>query len=213
VRTNSWEVEGGNSDLAVGTSCEDLPLVTSVRLSDHGAPNPYEGLDLSAYDSGQVREVPDEQFAALLGSAIPQGKVELDRNLCFRDFTHTRSPLLALIGFVVDRVVKGSEAKGMPNLDALFVYNMPLRALAKNAGQFFSMGVVDAFVREAKGWGLGGLVLMVLAIAFGRGIGLAILLCLLWVFGPWLLAAAVNSLENLRSSKALRVADESRRLE
>lgn len=190
VRTNSWEVEGGNYDLAVGTSCEDLPLVTSVRLFDHGAPNPYEGLDLSAYDSGQVREVPDEQFAALLGSAIPQGKVELDRNICFRNLTHGRSPLLALVGFVVSQVVKSSEAKGAPNLNALFIYNMPLRALAKNAGQVFSMGVVDAIVREVRGWGVAGVIpALVVRLLTGR---FFVLTWVLWVLLPILGAIVVH---------------------
>ena len=158
VKTGAWEIEAGSYDLCVGTSCEDLPLVATVQLAGTGAPNPYEGLDLSAYESGQVKNVDDVQFKALLGRELPVGKVELDRNLCFRDFTRTRSLLLALVGFVVNKVVKSSEAKGAPNLNALFVYNMPIRALAKNAGQFFSMGVVDAIVREAKGWGVAGVI-------------------------------------------------------
>jgi beta-glucosidase len=126
--------------------------------------------------------VDDDQFAALLGRAPEAGKVQLDRNLCFRDFTHSRSPLLALIGLVVSQLVKRSEAKGTPNLNALFIYNMPLRALAKNAGQFFSMGVVDAFVREAKGWGIAGVIpALVVKLLTGRHF---VLVWALWVLVP-----------------------------
>ncbi len=158
VVTDAWEVEGGTYVLEVGSSCEDIKLSTTVEVADTGAPNPYAGKDLSAYESGHVKSVPNEQFASLLGRDIPQVKVELDRNICFRDLTRGRSPLLALVGFVVSKLVKSSEAKGTPNLNALFIYNMPLRALAKNAGAFFSMGVVDAIVRELKGWGVAGII-------------------------------------------------------
>jgi beta-glucosidase len=133
--------------------------------------------------------------------------------MTFRDLTHSRSPMLMAISAGLGVAEREAFKADAPNINVEFVYNMPLRAIGQMTGGITDSGLVRAIVREAKGWGLGGLVLMVLAIAFGRGIGLAILLCLLWVFGPWLLAAAVNSLENLRSSKALRVADESRRLE
>ena len=82
--------------------------------------------------------------------------VELDRNLCFRDFGKSRSPLLALAGLAATQAVRRGEATGTPSTSASFVYNMPLRALAKDVGQFFSMGMVDALVREAKGWGVAG---------------------------------------------------------
>jgi beta-glucosidase len=157
--------------------------------------------------------VSDAQFAALLGRPLPEAKLTIDGRMTFRDLTYSRSPLLIAVGAALGVAESEALKAGTPNINVEFVYNMPLRAIGQMTGGITDSGLVRAIVREAKGWGLGGLVLMVLAIAFGRGIGLAILLCLLWVFGPWLLAAAVNSLENLRSSKALRVADESRRLE
>ena len=156
VTTNAWEVEGGGYELGVGTSCEDLALAAIVEVVGSGAPNPYEGLALSSYETGQVKDVPDTEFAALLGHEIPVRDVELDRNLCFRDFGKSRSPLLALAGLAATQAVRRGEATGTPSTSASFVYNMPLRALAKDVGQFFSMGMVDALVREAKGWGVAG---------------------------------------------------------
>lgn len=204
VKTGSWEIEAGVYDLFVGTSCEDLPLVATVRLVGSDAPNPYEGLNLSAYESGQVNSVNDAQFKALFGRELPVDKVQLDRNLCFRDFTRTRSLLLALIGFVVSHVVKSSEAKGTPNLNALFVYNMPLRALAKNAGQFFSMGVVDAFVREAQGWGVAGII-PALLVRFLTG-KFFVLTWALWtllpIVGPMVAHQVKSSQLNKRIAKA-----------
>ena len=201
VKTGAWEIETGAYDLCVGTSCEDLPLSATVQLAGTGAPNPYEGLNLSAYESGLVKSVNDAQFKALLGRELPVGKVELDRNLCFRDFTRTRSPLLALVGFVVNKVVKSSEAKGAPNLNALFVYNMPIRALAKNAGQFFSMGVVDAIVREAKGWGIAGIIpALVVRMLTGKFFELT---WLLWVLAPILGAVIAHLVRSSQLNKRI----------
>ncbi len=214
VATDAWEVEGGTYELRVAASSEDVRLVGTVDLAGTNAPNPYQGLDLAPYETGRVAGgcVSDAQFAELLGRPLPDSEVTIDECMTFRDLTRSRSPMLMAISAGLGVAEREAFKAGAPNINVEFVYNMPLRAIGQMTGGITDSGLVHAIVREAKGWGLGGLVLMVLAIAFGRGIGLAILLCLLWVFGPWLLAAAVNSLENLRSSKALRVADESRRL-
>ena len=52
----------------------------------------------------------------------------------------------------------------MPNLNVLFIWNMPLRALAKNAGGVFSMAAVDGLVMEAKGFWVIGLLRMLVGI-------------------------------------------------
>ena len=78
-------------------------------------------------------------------------------------------------------------------------------------GGITDSGLVRAIVREAKGWGLGGLALLVAVPALGRGVGLGILLCLLWVFGPWAWAMVVNAIKNATSKKTLAAADAARR--
>jgi beta-glucosidase len=40
---------------------------------------------------------------------------------------------------------------GRVDLNMIFVYNMPFRAFARNAGQFFSTEMVDGVVRIANG--------------------------------------------------------------
>ena len=135
----------------------------------------------------------------------------IDKNITFRDFTRSRSPLLMLIGATLGAVERRALAGGTPNVNIEFVYNMPLRAIGQMTGGITDSGLVRALVREAKGWGLGGLVLLAAAIALGCGVGLGILLCLLWVFGPWALAMATNAVRNAASARALREADAARR--
>ena len=51
-----------------------------------------------------------------------------------------------------------SFAKGKPDLNTVFQYNMPLRALAKMTNGMVSMGMVDGLVWELKGFWLVGIV-------------------------------------------------------
>ncbi|MBP3894080.1 MAG: glycoside hydrolase family 3 C-terminal domain-containing protein [Atopobiaceae bacterium] len=213
VATDAWETEGGTYELRVAASSEDVRLTGEVELAGTGAADPYAGLDLAPYKTGQVAGacVSDAQFAALLGRALPEAKVTIDERMTFRDLTHSRSPLLMAIGAALGVVERKALAKGTPNLNVEFVYNMPLRAIGQMTGGITDSGLVRAIVREAKGWGLGGLALLGGSVALGRGVGLGILLCLVWVFGPWAVAMVANAIKNAASKKALATADAARR--
>lgn len=156
VRTGAWEIEGGTYVVRVGGSSVDLPLEATIELAGTGAPDPYTGKPLESYRSGRAHEVTDAEFEALLGHAVPTHGVTIDRNLCFRDAAHSLSPALWAVSAALRGLVAVSERAGRPDLNVLFTYNMPLRALAKNAPKYVSMGLVDALVREARGWGVAG---------------------------------------------------------
>ena len=53
--------------------------------------------------------------------------------------------------------LRRSIKKGKPDLNILFQYNMPLRALAKMTNGAISMGMVDGLVWELKGFWLVGI--------------------------------------------------------
>jgi len=196
VKTNKWEIEGGTYDLRVGAASDDIRLITKIDVEGTSAPNPYEGMNLPAYESGVVKNVPDAQFAALLGRAIPSSETPIDRNICFRDLRKSRSPILMLVSAIVTSMVNSSYKKGAPDLNALFIYNMPLRAIGKMAGGMADMGLVDALVREAKGWGVLGIIPFLLIGIFAHRWGLAVLVWVLWVIAPILFAFVKNLVQN-----------------
>ena len=157
VKTDRWEVEGGSYQLRVGASSADIRLTAEVSVKGTGAPDPYEGLDLLHYVSGQIAYVTDAEFEALLGHPIPEDVVRIDRNMTLGEMDHGRSPL----GWVAQKVLRcrldSSFAKGTPDLNTVFQYNMPLRALAKMTNGMVSMGMVDGLVWELKGFWLVGI--------------------------------------------------------
>ncbi len=164
VKTDAWEVEGGTYEIRVGASSEDIRLTATAEVAGTGATNPYAGLDLAPYEYGQVGEVDDATFEALLGHKLPSERATIDRNMCFCDFIHGRSPILWLVWLVLFLIKRGSERSGKPNLNVLFIWNMPLRALAKNAGVVFSVAAVDGLVMEARGFWIIGIVRMLVGI-------------------------------------------------
>lgn len=213
VKTNAWEVEGGTYELRVAASCEDVRLTTTVELVGTGAPNPYEGVDVSPYESGCVAgaQVSDAQFAALLGHAIPDGTQAIDETLTFRDLTHSRSPLLMLVGKVLGSMEKKSLASGTPDLNVEFIYNMPLHAIGQMTGGLTSSCLVRAIVREAKGWGLLGIVVGIAVGMLCKSVGLGILACVLWVVLPLVFALLSNLVKNKISAGKLAAANTARK--
>ena len=165
TRTDGWEVEGGRYEVRVGASSADIRLTANVDICGTNAPDPYAGKALPHYKSGSVQNVPDAEWEALLGHPIPQDKVKIDRNMTLGELNHSRSPLGWLIWAVLTALLNASFKKGKPDLNVLFQYNMPLRALAKMTSGAISMGMVDGIVLEAKGfWVIGLLKVIVEAV-------------------------------------------------
>ena len=162
TKTDSWEVEGGSYELRVGASSTDIRLTAVVEVAGTGAPNPYAGKHLPHYTSGKVQSVPDDEWATLLGRPVQQGKVKIDRNMTLGELNHSRSPLGWLIWLVLTALLNASYKRGKPDLNVLFQYNMPLRALAKMTSGAISMGMVDGIVMELQGFWIIGLVRVII---------------------------------------------------
>ena len=158
TRTDSWEVEGGTYELRVGASSADIRLTATVEVIGTDALNPYAGKALPHYQSGKVQTVPDAEWETLLGRPIPDDRVKIDRNMTLGELNHGRSPLGWLVWAVLTVLLNASYKKGKPDLNVLFQYNMPLRALAKMTNGAISMGMVDGIVMEVQGFWVIGLV-------------------------------------------------------
>ena len=158
VKANRWEIEGGEYELLVGASVEDIRLCEKISVHGTATVHPYEDRDLDCYYKGDVLHVSDADFEKLLGHPIPNGKTKIDRNLTLGELNHARSPLGWLVWLVLTILLDVSYKRGKPDLNILFQYNMPLRALAKMTNGAISMGMVDGIVMELQGFWILGLV-------------------------------------------------------
>jgi len=161
VRTGRWEVEGGTYRLQVGASSRDIRLTAQVEVMGSGAEAPYDPAALPSYFSGRITQVGDGEFAALLGRPIPESRWDRTAPLELNDTFSQLQYAKGWVGRRVYKVLKGqvdrAEAKGRPDLDALFRLNMPFRAVAKMTGGMADMAMVQALVDIFNGHFWGGL--------------------------------------------------------
>ena len=156
VATDRWEVEGGSYQLLVGANVQDIRLTAEIALPGTGAPGPYAGEALPDYYTGNVQNIPDAEFEALLGRSLPEEKTAIDHTMTLGELNHSRSPLCWLIAGVLTLLLRSGEKRGKPNLNILFQYNMPLRGLAQMTNGMIGDEFVDGLVLEAKGfWVIG----------------------------------------------------------
>lgn len=164
VKTDAWEIEGGAYEIMIGASSEDIRLTGELERAGTNAPLPYESGALSRYETADVHDVPDEQFAALLGHEPPKSsKRKIDRNITFGELNHGRSPIFWLVWLVLTILKRSSEKKGKADLNLLFVYNMPLRAMAKMTNGMVDMAMVDGMVMEIRGFWIIGLLWVIVS--------------------------------------------------
>ena len=159
VKTNGWEVEDGSYVVMIGSSSANIRLKTEVMKGETTDLYPYEKEKLPSYYSGKIESIGDEEFKTLLGRPIPDGKWsgELTNNDAFCQMYYAKSGLARLVYKVLTDKKKKSEAGGVPDLNVLFIYNMPFRAMAKMTGGAVSREMVDGIVKIVNGHFFGGL--------------------------------------------------------
>ncbi|MDN4472855.1 glycoside hydrolase family 3 C-terminal domain-containing protein [Demequina zhanjiangensis] len=163
VEADAWTVEAGEYRVLVGASVEDLWLDASHAV-EGSAPSTTEVPEV--YRTGKVTDATDADVEALIGRSLPTApaagaRVALGANDPFRAMHHAKSPLGRLVARILRSLIARSEAKGKPDLNLYFLYNMPFRALAKMTNGAVSMGMVDSIVILANGHffkGLGGVI-------------------------------------------------------
>lgn len=153
IKTNCWEVEMGTYRIMVGASVSDIRLETGLEVEGTTSEYPYHPALLPYYYTGIVQQISDSEFETLLGRPIPDGKWsgELTANDAICQMYYAESRLARFIYHRLTGMKKKSEEKGKPDLNILFIYNMPFRALAKMTAGAVSMDMVDGFLEIVNG--------------------------------------------------------------
>ena len=161
VKTDRWEIETADYEIMVAASVSDVKLSQTIRILGTEAPVPYG--ELPAYESGRIEAVSDAEFETLLGRPIPDGhwSGELQKNDAICQLYYARNPVARFAYKVLTSLKDKAEAKGKPDLNILFIYNMPFRAIGKMAGGMVSEKMVDDILFIVNGHffrGLGRLI-------------------------------------------------------
>jgi beta-glucosidase len=159
TKTNRFEIETGEYEIQIGGNCADIRLREYIFVQGTEAPQSEKAQELPSYFSGNIEAVSDEEFTALLGHEIPDGhwSGELDANDAICQLYYAKSPVGRLVYRILTNMLEKSMAKGKPDLNIMFIYNMPFRGIGKMAGGVCSQYMVDGIVRAVNGHFFSGL--------------------------------------------------------
>ncbi|WP_231915997.1 glycoside hydrolase family 3 C-terminal domain-containing protein [Microbacterium karelineae] len=169
VETASWQVESGAYEVRIGASVRDIRLSGRIDVAgtiEAGTPDPA----LAAYAAADVVDVSDDAFRALLGREIPahEETAEIRANDPLLRLEHAPSAVGRFAFRALDRRRRALERRGTPDLNTLFLLNMPFRAISKMSGGFASPALVDGVLTIINGRALRGLGQVLAAFLRGR---------------------------------------------
>lgn len=153
VKTKHWEIEEGEYLVMVGACVADIRLSGKLFVNGTTKEIPYQKEQLPSYYSGLINKVDASEFEVLLGHPIPDGRWsgELGINDAICQLYYAKSGLARFVYRILTDKKKKSEENGKPDLNILFIYNMPFRAIAKMTGGGVSMEMVYGIVDMVNG--------------------------------------------------------------
>lgn len=153
----AWETEAGTWTIHVGRNVSDTPLSATLEV-EGTTPSPIDPA-LGHYLNADVAHVTNGEFAVLLGRTIPTAHPadDLVASDPLSEMTRAKTWLARVAGRGLHALKAKADAKGTPDLNILFVLNMPFRAIAKMSNGVASPDMVDAILLAVNGHPLRGL--------------------------------------------------------
>lgn len=153
TRTNTWEIETGTYDIMIGKDAEHIIFEEQLMVDGTVPDGRYSSQSTPDYFSGSIRKVPDDEFEKIYGRSLPQnswnGDIHMNDAVC--QLYYGKGVLGRLICFGLKNAISISEKRGVPSLNLLFNYNMPIRGYAKMTGGAVTMEMARALTEMANG--------------------------------------------------------------
>ncbi|MFD0704562.1 glycoside hydrolase family 3 C-terminal domain-containing protein [Alloscardovia venturai] len=152
VATNSWQTESGAWEIFVGDSVEHAPLSATHVVKGTMEPQSRDEA-LGHYWTGDVKHVTNEEFEALYGKKpeVYDTHGVFGPNDAISTWVDSGSWVARTVAnTLIKQGDKAMARTGSPDLNSLFVLNMPPRAMAKMTGGLISPEMVDGIVTIAN---------------------------------------------------------------
>lgn len=152
TESNAWHVESGEWTLMVGANVEDILLTATHEVKGDVDPKPADPA-LGSYLSGKVKEVTDDEMTALFGHWVvaPGKPVTFGANDPISSWVDSKGFVARTVAKVLTNREKSVREKtGQPDLNTLFILNMPPRAMSKMTQGMIDSAMVQAIVKIAN---------------------------------------------------------------
>ena len=114
-----------NNDRVLEYAFRHFPISRLV----FGTDAPIPEAELPSYRTGNIQQVSDQEFAALLGRPLPEKEFQgLSLTSTIAELRHAKNPVARLFSKIMGARVEAGKRRGKADLNDLFIYNMPLRA-------------------------------------------------------------------------------------
>ena len=162
TQTNKWEVEEGNYDIMIGASSNNIRLQGNLKVKGTGALPPYDKRMLPNYAVGNLRNIPDAEFEALLGHPIPDGslpfykknRMVVDYNTTVKELRYAKRWIGRLVGKAIPwftRVLNKMGKRELANTLIMGVVHQPLRGWSRFSQGGLRMSQLDGLVMVFNG--------------------------------------------------------------
>ena len=152
TESNAWHVESGEWTLMVGANVEDILLTATHEVKGDVDPKPADPA-LGSYLTGKVKEVTDGEMTALFGHWVvaPGKPVTFGANDPISSWVDSKGFVARTVAKVLTNREKSVREKtGQPDLNTLFILNMPPRAMSKMTQGMIDSAMVQAIVKIAN---------------------------------------------------------------
>lgn len=152
TESNAWHEESGEWTLMVGANVEDILLTATHEVKGDVDPKPADPA-LGSYLTGKVKEVTDDEMTALFGHWVtaPGKPVTFGANDPISSWVDSKGFVARTVAKVLtNREESVREKTGQPDLNTLFILNMPPRAMSKMTQGMIDSAMVQAIVKIAN---------------------------------------------------------------
>lgn len=160
VNINDWHVESGEFDILVGASSRDIRLSATVNVeSTVDAVVPDYRQSAPSYYSVDVQDIPDSEYEAILGHAIPVRQLDTTMKLTFAnslgDAKHTKwgGRINNLINKVMDMAFKPDDPNG--GMIKAMALEIPIKNFITMSMGVFSEDMANGLLLILNGDGAG----------------------------------------------------------